>query len=78
MPNELAKECFECPEGSYCVGDHITPKNCPQGFYCPNRTGYDWQGCPPGTFSNQVGLANSSSMIKLVKTRGLASALGSI
>ena len=30
---------------------------CPEGYYCPNGTGRDWQPCPPGTFSNVPGLA---------------------
>ena len=29
---------------------------CPEGYFCPNGTGYDWQGCPAGTFSNAKGL----------------------
>ena len=31
---------------------------CPEGFYCPNGTGRDWQPCPPGTFSNVQGLVS--------------------
>ena len=59
MPNILANSCWSCPAGSYCVGDHISTTPCPAGFYCPNGTGYNWQPCPPGTFSNQEGLQNS-------------------
>ena len=32
---------------------------CPEGFYCPNGTGRDWQPCPPGTYSNVQGLVSS-------------------
>ena len=28
------------------------------GFYCPEGTGYDWQACPTGTYSDQLSLAN--------------------
>ena len=30
------------------------------GYYCPAGTGYDWQPCPTGTFSNMAGLANET------------------
>lgn len=60
MPDILAKECLQCPIGSYCVGDHLIPEPCPPGFYCPAGTGYDWQPCPPGTFNSQLGLHNIS------------------
>ena len=32
------------------VSTVMTP--CPEGFYCPNGTHYDWQSCPAGTYSN--------------------------
>ena len=32
---------------------------CPEGYYCPNGTGYDWQGCPAGTYSNVRGLSDA-------------------
>lgn len=60
MPDILAKECLQCPIGSYCVGDHLNPEPCPPGFFCPQGTGYDWQPCPPGTFNSQLGLHNAS------------------
>lgn len=65
MPDILAKECLTCPAGSYCVGDHITLRDCPPGFYCPIGTGYDWKPCPSGTFSNNYGLYNVSCKYKV-------------
>lgn len=29
---------------------------CPQGFYCPANTGYNWMSCPLGTYGAQKGL----------------------
>ena len=58
MPHTTAHQCHTCPAGSYCVGTHLNPISCPAGFYCPSGTGYDWQPCPPGTFSNTVGRLN--------------------
>ena len=58
MPDTTAHQCHTCPAGSYCVGTHLSPISCPAGFYCPSGTGYDWQPCPPGTFSNTLGLLN--------------------
>ena len=60
MPDILAKECLQCPTGSYCVGEHLNPEPCPPGFYCPAGTGFNWQPCPPGTFNSQLGLHNVS------------------
>ena len=57
MPDSTATKCHMCPAGSFCVGDHLNPASCPAGFYCPNGTGYDWKACPPGTFSNSLGLS---------------------
>lgn len=35
-------------------GDPGTTKHrCPEGFYCPNGTGWNWKACPDGTYSNQ-------------------------
>lgn len=49
--------------GYYCVpelvtaGDPTSAKTaCPMGFFCPNGTGWDWQSCPAGTYSNTTGL----------------------
>lgn len=39
----------------YCLhGDLVTP--CPEGHYCPDGTGNNWQQCPPGTYNNETGL----------------------
>lgn len=53
--------------GYYCVpanvvaGDLSTVKTaCPEGYYCPNGTGYDWQPCPAGTYSDVTGLTQES------------------
>lgn len=64
MPNYLAKECWPCPSGSYCVGDHLSPADCPPGFYCPGGTGFDWKSCPPGTFSSDKRLRNVSCRLQ--------------
>ena len=40
------------------AGDASSAKwPCPEGFFCPNGTGHNWQPCPAGTFSNTTGLA---------------------
>ena len=31
---------------------------CPDGYYCPEGTGFDWQPCAPGTFNNETGLTS--------------------
>ena len=62
MPDSTATKCHTCPAGSFCVGDHLNPATCRAGFYCPNGTGYNLQACPPGTFSNAVGLSLVSGM----------------
>ena len=48
--------------GYYCVPELVvvgdassTYLPCPQGFYCPNGTGHDWQPCPAGTYGMQDG-----------------------
>ncbi len=33
---------------------------CPQGYYCPAGTGFNWQECPPGTYNNDTGLGAMS------------------
>ena len=33
---------------------------CPEGYYCPEGTGVDWQQCPPGTYNNETGLQELS------------------
>eukprot|EP00057_Strongylocentrotus_purpuratus_P012752 XP_011667226.1 PREDICTED: neurogenic locus notch homolog protein 3 [Strongylocentrotus purpuratus] len=52
-------ECDSCPAGFFCTTGY-EPKECPHCFYCPAGTGYDWQPCPTGSFSNMAGLANES------------------
>lgn len=53
--------------GYYCVpaltiaGNAGTSKTpCPEGYYCPNGTGYDWKSCPAGTYNNVTGLSKDS------------------
>ena len=53
--------------GFYCVpaltiaGNAASSKTaCPEGYYCPNGTGYDWKSCPAGTYSNVTGLSKDS------------------
>ncbi|XP_077985305.1 uncharacterized protein LOC144439945 [Glandiceps talaboti] len=54
-----ADECEICPAAHYCVTGY-DPERCPPGYYCPEGTGWVWQSCPPGTFSNKDGLANET------------------
>ncbi|XP_071958404.1 uncharacterized protein [Antedon mediterranea] len=55
MNHTGASECDICPEGRYCIyGDQALP--CPQGYYCPEGTGYDYQMCPSGMFGSRTGL----------------------
>ena len=30
---------------------------CPEGYYCPEGTAFDWQPCVPGTYNNETGLS---------------------
>lgn len=53
--------------GYYCVPELVTAgvvssikTLCPTGYFCPNGTGYDWQGCPAGTYSSVLGLKSAS------------------
>jgi hypothetical protein len=68
--------CYECSihcrlslqtPGYYCVpaltiaGNAASSKTSyPEGYYCPNGTGYDWKSCPVGTYSNVTGLSKDS------------------
>lgn len=56
---ELNAVCLICPAGKYCTNGS-NPQDCPPGYYCPAGTGQNWQGCPSGTFSNDVGLKNET------------------
>ncbi|XP_062816991.1 zonadhesin isoform X2 [Anolis carolinensis] len=49
--------CHTCPEGKYCISGHL-PQVCPKGFYCPEGTGFNWQPCPPGTYSLTQGISS--------------------
>ena len=31
---------------------------CPEGHYCPDGTGINWQPCPLGTYNNETGLGS--------------------
>ena len=49
--------------GYYCVPENTisgdpgsTYTLCPQGSYCPNGTGHDWQPCPAGSYGKSDGL----------------------
>ncbi|EDO40915.1 predicted protein, partial [Nematostella vectensis] len=62
--NAMASQCQICPQKYYCVPEKVIPGNvastktlCPEGWFCPNGTGWNWQACPSGTYSNQKGLA---------------------
>nr|XP_047130962.1 uncharacterized protein LOC100202447 isoform X1 [Hydra vulgaris] len=57
MNETHAKECYECPPGSFCVNRFI-PEPCPPGFYCEKQTGYNKKPCPIGTYSKNVGLSS--------------------
>ena len=53
--------------GYYCVPNLVVPgdvssvmSECPDGFFCPNGTGYNWDGCPAGTFGNAPRLTQAS------------------
>ncbi|XP_019363984.1 PREDICTED: multiple epidermal growth factor-like domains protein 11 [Gavialis gangeticus] len=59
MPQTHGKECYECPEGKYCVPGQ-EPQSCPKGYYCPRGTGLDWWPCPRGTYSPEQGLESSA------------------
>lgn len=54
--------CDPCPDGFYCFplelarNESIGFRICPRGFYCPEGTGLDWQSCPAGTYSDDLGL----------------------
>jgi hypothetical protein len=58
-------ECLLCPAGFYCVPEEVIEGNssaghrlCPRGYYCEAGTGRNWTACPPGTYSNELGLTD--------------------
>ncbi|CAK8677709.1 unnamed protein product [Clavelina lepadiformis] len=53
--DRMATECLNCTAGRYCV-DGETQVECPQGFYCPSGTGYNWMSCPTGRYGQAGGL----------------------
>ncbi|XP_070551431.1 multiple epidermal growth factor-like domains protein 6 [Ptychodera flava] len=59
MTTTHAEECLVCPAARYCVTG-LDPERCPAGYYCPEGTGWVWQSCPPGRFSDRDGLANET------------------
>ena len=53
--------------GFYCVASNVVAGDvstvmtvCPEGYYCPNGTGFDWQPCPAGTYSTVTQLTQES------------------
>ncbi|ESO92000.1 hypothetical protein LOTGIDRAFT_73113, partial [Lottia gigantea] len=54
-----SSDCSQCLPGYYCNGFASAKTLCPEGFYCPNGTGHDWQACPSGSYSNIKGLRTS-------------------
>ena len=69
---EGSASCTTCPEGNYCDPTELAtcsfdfngtegvviPTTCPKGHFCPNGTARSSEfPCPPGTFSNETGLA---------------------
>ena len=57
-PNEGEAECFECPQGYYCLENSTTYNNtvCPAGHYCPSGTRFQNEyPCLPGTFLGDTG-----------------------
>ena len=49
--------------GFYCIAEQVTPgdvstvkSSCPQGYFCPNGTGHNWQACPAGTYGDRLEL----------------------
>ena len=65
-----SSECIICPDGYFCVPIDSSANQttgyflCPKGFYCPIGTGADMSKCPPGTWSNVMGLHGASGCKK--------------
>ena len=51
----LAVRCYDCPAGYWCAQSGQS-EICPVGYYCPAGTSWDWQACPRGTYSDDLGL----------------------
>ena len=43
----------------YCYNGNLAFE-CPEGYYCPAGTDFNWQQCPPGTYNNDTGLQAES------------------
>ena len=43
--------------------DYVGYYSCSRGYYCPPGIGRDWKKCPPGTYSNELGLYQESQCI---------------
>ena len=41
----------------------IEPKKCPQGYFCPEKTGIDWVPCERGTFGAKSGLIDQDGRL---------------
>ena len=66
QPYPQQADCLECPAGLYCdpsegVEAVVSPQDCPQGYYCPAGTGFLFQPCPAGTYSNDTQLYDISN-----------------
>ncbi|PIK35709.1 hypothetical protein BSL78_27465 [Apostichopus japonicus] len=62
-----SSEPLPCQNGTYMNHTHAAvcdicrlDDSCPEGYYCPDGTGIDWQSCPRGTFNNETGLQEES------------------
>ncbi|KAM9299008.1 uncharacterized protein PAF06_016002 [Gastrophryne carolinensis] len=62
----LSASSGQCQEGFYCPEGSTSPfpsrDVCPAGSYCPAGSGWPTM-CPPGTYSNQTGLARLSQCL---------------
>lgn len=50
--NDLIHSVFDL--GNSSAGHRL----CARGYYCEAGTGRNWTACPPGTFSNELGLTD--------------------
>ena len=55
--------CPDCPPGYRCTR-RIQADPCPQGRYCPGKTGYDTHPCPNGTYGARQYLKFESECTK--------------